>query len=172
MKNEWTQTLTEQVEGMEKPDAYMAEIEKIGYKYFPKSKVSLSTGTLGSSDVYVRLLLGKDKTEWANGIFNNDPMSLHFAVRLTSKGYVIEFLANSMYITPTDKHLAFGRKKINVRKSTSKDSKALMKNIDKVFKVAKDTVKDAISKNEFDDVYKNRELPNGKTTLEMIKSKV
>jgi len=52
-----------------------AEIEKAVRKHFPKSFINVKTkGPLGSNDPTLVFALGKSKSDWPNGIIENDPL--------------------------------------------------------------------------------------------------
>jgi hypothetical protein len=56
-------------------------VETAIQKSFPNSFIKVETkGPLGSTDVWVRFALGKDKSEWENGIIQNDPLHMIFRI--------------------------------------------------------------------------------------------
>ncbi len=51
------------------------EIEKAVKKHFPRSFINVRTkGPLGGTDPTLRFALGKTKSDWPNGIIENDPL--------------------------------------------------------------------------------------------------
>ena len=140
-------------------------VNKTWKKAFPKSFVSATKGVLsGDGFAIATFTLGKDKSEWENGISENDPLSLTMVFENKSGEIITEFSANSLSISPDNPYMAFGRKKINVRKFRTKDLKALEKKLTMAFGRVKDTVKDALAKDEFSVYREDR--------IKMIKSKV
>jgi hypothetical protein len=61
-------------------ESFMLKIESAILRHFPNSfvRVGLST-TLGKS-VFIAFTLGKDKSNYSNGIPQNDPMALTFHI--------------------------------------------------------------------------------------------
>lgn len=49
------------------------EIENVAKKYFPESYVRASFDTKISPSIHLKFAIGKDKSEWSNGIIHNDP---------------------------------------------------------------------------------------------------
>jgi hypothetical protein len=61
-------------EGVSAED-FVTQIEDVIKKIFPKSFVQVRYSTsLGHKSIFIQFALGKDKSEWANGIIQNDPL--------------------------------------------------------------------------------------------------
>jgi len=60
---------------------FTAEIEKLIKSYFPNSYVKIKFSTdLGFPSIFGYFALGKDKSEWTNGIIHNDPAHTVFSI--------------------------------------------------------------------------------------------
>lgn len=90
------------------------EIINTWNQVFPKSAISCQKACFGENDYYFKGRLGKDKSEFANGIIDNDPLNYMFNVENnTYKEY-----NNSLRIAPTPeegKYLAYGRSKLRMK---------------------------------------------------------
>lgn len=133
------------------------EMEKrvieMGEKVLPNSSITTSAINLSGSENYsvftVRLF--NSKNEWKNGIAQNDPLSLSFSITKKRDGkYVIEYSQQSYSISPDDKYLAFGSHKLNLRKATTKDWKAMERKIQMMYKKVKDEGQKLLKDNKFD----------------------
>lgn len=114
------------------------EIEKALKKEFPKSYVSAQFDTHLVPDITVRIILGKDKSEWSNGIWQNDRLAHtsiidgfdkdgnikgdKLGVRLVSGG--------SWTIDEAPQYMAFGRLKIGWRDGKVAPNKVVKKYTD------------------------------------------
>ena len=106
---------------------------------FPNSYLSVFKTSLGGTDM-TSLFTGhlmKNTSEWINGISQNDPLRLSFSIKQSPMGIVIEYSANSYSVAPDQKHMAFGRHKIPLRKTTVKNIPALMKKMKEAFQKVK-----------------------------------
>lgn len=115
-------------------------------KNFSKSFVRVSFDKRLGKSIQISFLLGKDKTEWANQIPENDPMKHMFFIWLNKMGdddilpekIGIE-LSQGGYLLVRPKegsHLAYDRVKIGFRKKTGTPEQ-ILKHVDTYFKKAK-----------------------------------
>ena len=58
---------------------FVSSVAKEIKKIFPKSFVQVTASRLGSG-IIIRFAIGKDKSEWANGIIQNDPLHTIFFI--------------------------------------------------------------------------------------------
>ena len=133
---------------------------------FKNTKIYAPKSGIGTANYHIFIaLLGKDKSEWSNGIWQNDPLNLSFSVTDKDDGsFVIAWDRQRLTINPTTPHMAFSGKKLNLRKGKAKDIKDLEKKLKIAFNKVKDSIKGSLKNGEFD-VHKD-EIVN------MIKSKV
>ena len=73
---------------------------------FPNSYAKTSQLALGDRGFCIRFALGKDKGEWSNGIFQNDPMSTTICIHGSDSGdgYDFEFRPAFSHIKPDNPH--------------------------------------------------------------------
>ena len=111
-------------------------------KYFPHSYIDCRFGTSLGASICLRFALGKDKSEWTNGIIQNDPAHNIIFVwgmdkegNKTDKGYTLESsgfgLCNKNY-----KRNKLGWR--DIKKPS--DSSVILKGLDKAFSAMKKAV--------------------------------
>ena len=116
---------------------FVSKIEQEIKKIFPKSyaDVEFSKG-LGTS-IVIAFALGKDKSEWVNGYFENDLVAMRMFIwgkqddNITREGEIVGDLelkndSSSFVIKPTDKYTAYSRVKVPFRKATGNPDKILV----------------------------------------------
>jgi hypothetical protein len=110
-------------------------------KHFIDVATSVRPGALGGNSVFLHFTLGKDKTEWQNGVSNNDPVNfLAYITQLDEDKYVVEFSRASIGgLKPTEKFYAQSSIKIRTRKTTGNAQK-ILSTVDKVLGKFADTV--------------------------------
>lgn len=142
---------------------FLQEIEKTYGKYFTNSKCVVEFGSLYKS-IYVRCYLVNNKNESINNIVQNDMFSISFSIKtengefskdinlesLVPENLVIEVTDNSYTIKPELQYMAYGRRKLNYRK-TKGDSTKLLKTFDKYFKKLSEELKKDIEENNIHD---------------------
>jgi hypothetical protein len=116
--------------------AKMAEdIGKILKKEFPKSYVSVEFDTHFVPDITVRIMLGKDRSEWANGIWQNDRLG-HTSIitgfdddgNFTGDKVDVRLVSGGHWtIDEAPQHMAFGRLKIGWRNFKAKPDQVAKK---------------------------------------------
>jgi hypothetical protein len=124
------------------------EIEAAILKIFPLSFVSASYSTNLKSSISIYFALGRDKSEWANGIVQNDPAYSIFKVwgigensTLTDNLELKMLTGGNIYTLPPEgSHLAMGRHKVSFRKSKGNRDK-ILKGVNTYFKRLKDELK-------------------------------
>jgi hypothetical protein len=107
---------------------FQRSFEKVINKHFIDVATSVRPGALGGDSVFLNFVLGKDKTEWTNGISNNDPVHFSAYVTQTDKDkYVVEFVRASIGgLKPTEKFYAQSSIKIRTRKTTGSAEKVMV----------------------------------------------
>lgn len=116
-------------------DEFIKGLESVIKKSFPKSFVKVqASGNLGTS-IFVTFALGKDKSEWQNGIIHNDPLHHQWMIgfnSFTENAFIKDKIeaelsvGGSLTIQPEEgSHLALGRAKIGWRKKTAPPEKLI-----------------------------------------------
>lgn len=131
--------LDESVEGAQN---VAQEIRKIFRKHFPKSYIEVDYRTSLSPHITARIALGKDKSEFSNGIIQNDPM---FAIFMLSfEGTSALMGDGSLTVERISggglKDANYSTIKIPFRKTTG-DRKRIMTAFERYFGRLKDAVK-------------------------------
>jgi hypothetical protein len=140
-------------EGTMTVDEFTAKLKSTIKKHFPKSKVEAWSSTNLGSSISLSFALGKDKSEWVNGIIENDPLLHRFMIGWNSfaEGRFIKdkiqaelTIGGSMLVEPEEgSRMAYGRKKIGWRKKTDTPEK-IITHFDNYFKKMKKVLKDSI----------------------------
>lgn len=102
-------------------------------KVFSDSFISVRGGSLGDG-LYCKGFLAKDKSELAQGYFENDTLSYSFSIN----DNVYEETTTSLTINPTESYMAYGT--VKTRKKKIKDID--VKKLEKRFKEIKEFIKD------------------------------
>lgn len=130
------------------------EIQKEIEKIFPNCYVKATWGGNLYSSISVKFMLGKDKSEWSNGIFNNDIANIRFTIDLKGgreiprdgniDNQILQMEASSSSFTvnpPEGSYLVYGRVKIPFRKPTG-DAQKIIDYTKKYFTTAKKLFQD------------------------------
>lgn len=82
---------------------------------------------------FITLTLGREKSEFVNGIVENDPLKLRISIMTHPKieKIAIEYVRDSVNIDPENKFMAFGNHRFRLRKQMAKDEKALLAKVKK-----------------------------------------
>lgn len=125
---------------------FLEEIEKTYHKYLPNSKCKAVFSKNIYSSISVYCFLANDKTELFNGYWDNDMINIRFTID-TGKGEFdkdinveselpdnlkLEANSKSYTIKPTEKYMAYGRRKVYFRKTVGNGDK-IIKTLDKFF---------------------------------------
>lgn len=147
------------VEQINEAEKFTSDIEIIIRKYFPNSLVNVRySGAKGriTESITISFGLGKDKSEWSNGIWHNDPMwSIYFihglegSHSLTKEGK----LADKMQLTSSSAGNIMTKDfkiiKVGFRKKTG-NAMVIVKHIDAYFKKMKQLA--VINKDKINDL--------------------
>lgn len=130
---------------------FVSGLESAVKKIFPRSFVQIYSGKNLGSSITFRFALGKDKSEWQNGIIQNDPLFHLWMIgwesfvddAFTKDKIPAELsVGGSLTITPEEgSYMAQGRAKIGWRKKTLPPDK-LIKGFSDYFKKVKKVLKD------------------------------
>ena len=120
-------------------NSYIKSVENVIKKYFPKSFISVSFSTNIVPSILVRFAIGKDKSEWSNGIWQNDPMwhTIHIGMgQIKKDGEIPEKLTAESPVAGNIMTKDFKRIKVGFRKKTGTPDQVL-KHLDAFYKKAK-----------------------------------
>lgn len=130
---------------------FVSKLESTIKKIFPKSFIRVAASKNLGSSIDVTFTLGKDKSQWENGIIHNDPLHHKWMVGWNSfveDSFVKDkieaeiSLGGSLTVEPEEgSHMAFGRVKIGWRKKTSPPDK-IIKHFENYFKKMKKVLMD------------------------------
>jgi len=136
-------------------DEFVKKLESTIKKIFPKSYVNAYASTNLGSSIMLTFALGKDKSEWAGGYMDNDPLLHKFMIGWNSftEGHFIKdkiqaeiSQGGSLRVNPEEgSRMAYGRAKIGWRKKTASPDKIII-HFENYFKKAKKVLKDSIEK--------------------------
>lgn len=156
-KNSQAKHLKEKRErNMEEVNEFLRDMENIVKKIFPKSAVHADFQSNLGESIHLDWTLGNGKSEYPNGIVQNDPARTAFRIwePLDSNGNLKEILVlelivgGSVYINPPQgSYLAMDRHKVSFRKSKG-DKAKILKAVEKYFKKLHGEIK-----NIQDDIY-------------------
>lgn len=146
------------------------ELEDIFYERFPESYINIRWYTNIYNSIGIGIYLAKDKSELSGGYWENDMLDIKFTLDMDGKEIpkdanwespvpkelTISCDHKSYHITPPDRYLAFGTRKLSFRKSQN-IIKAFEKFIDQLYN------------NIVDDI--NNEQIH-KSYVELVKSKI
>lgn len=132
-------------------ETVLHNLENIFYKYFPKSFVQAKFSVKLMPSATVVIALGKDKSEWPSGYWENDPMDTRFWIYGMDKEGNYQNLSlecsgiSIMTVPPEGSYLAFGSIKVPFRKG-----KGDQKSIERTFESAISKLHDAVKANADD----------------------
>lgn len=126
------------------------DLEKALKKEFPKSYVDVTFSNHFMPDITVRIFLGKDKSEWANGIWQNDRLA-HTSVitgfnddgSFKDEKLSVRSETKSWTTDDAPEYMAFGHQKIGWRNFKAKPEQivpAYIKYAKKIKKTALDNI--------------------------------
>jgi len=135
-----------------KVSEFIDSLEKAIKKSFPKSLVIVRASKNLGSSIDVRFALGKDKSEFANGIIHNDP--LYHILMIGWNEFVDDhFIKDKITLDKPSvggilttmpeegSYMALGRVKLGFRKKTA-PPEGIIKHLDNYFKKVKKILKD------------------------------
>jgi len=144
------------------------EVDKVVFdvwkKHMPKSAIWRYKGGLAPNYLIYTATIGKDKSEYSNGIRHNDPLNLSFTIDITVPRVAIVWDASSLMIVPENPAYAFDSKKLKFRKTKVKDIKDIGTKLDKFFGIVKKEIQNSLKNGDFD--------VHSDATQKMIKTKV
>jgi len=128
------------------------DITKIIKKYFPKSYIAVYFSKSLLPHITIVFAIGQ-KSDWSNGIFENDPMSTKMMITYgfnddgTLSGEPMEFesIMGKLYLKSTNKMYAYDSIKLGVRKKKG-DYNSILKAVDSSFAKMKQLVKSNLDK--------------------------
>ena len=116
-------------------DEFMSALESAIKKVFPKSFVHTRASTNLGSSIALQFALGKDKSQWTNGIIQNDPLFHSWMIgwnSFTEGKFVKDKIEAELSVGGTLKvepdpgsFMAFGSVKIGWRKKTAPPDKLI-----------------------------------------------
>ncbi len=123
--------------------AFAQQIENIGKKYFPKSGFIVKAQKGGFlPSIYGQFTLGKDESEWNNGIKENDPLLHTFHIYYEKEGaYSLKWSHGNMTSIPENKYMAYGHIKTGMRNKKTATKEQILKMMDSFFKNLKVLIK-------------------------------
>lgn len=137
--------------GLMTVDEFVKKLEATVKKIFPKSFIQVYASTNLGSSITFKFALGKDKSEWNNGIIQNDPLFHVWMIGWNSftDGHFIKdkieaelSVGGSLAVRPEEgSYMAQGRAKIGWRKKTAPPDK-IIQHFDGYFKKMKKVLKD------------------------------
>lgn len=149
-------------------DEFVKALEAEVKKSFPKSYISVRASTNLGASIMFQFALGKDKSQWTNGIIQNDPLFSSWMIGWNSftEGHFIKdkieaelSTGGSLKVNPDPgSHMALGSVKIGWRKKTDTPEKIVkyfgnyFKKVQTTLKANKDRMTDrdmALLKNKF-----------------------
>jgi hypothetical protein len=132
-------------------DDFCKNLESAIKKVFPKSYVNCKASTNLGASIHLSFALGKDKTEFGNGIIENDVLFHRFMIGWNSfaEGHFIKdkivselSVGGGLKVDPEPgSHMAFGRVKIGWRKKTATPEK-MIKGMQDYFKKVRKVLTD------------------------------
>lgn len=131
-------------------------IEKIKiyfYSAFPDSYISISKPAISKDGLNVSIALGKDKSEFQNGIIQNDPIHTHFFIHENEGEYSLEAKISISSLKPDNSYMAMSSQKIRTRKlkftNEQKNLAKAAKKLDEYFYKIKDALTENADKENF-----------------------
>ena len=134
IKNKLNSLLNEEVKNSEELNKFMKKIEDGYKKIFLKSGIHVTNKQALGSSISIGLTLGKDKSEYASGIIQNDPFFQHIWIKPDTNGELPEKMTvtnqgGTMYVKSKNPYLAFDRIKFGWRKKSGTPD-VILKHID------------------------------------------
>ena len=135
-------------------EPFIKDIKKSFEKYFKDSYIGFGKLALSGDGLTVRIALGRDKTEWENGISHNDPMINSFMVFPQKDGsFSLEASLAIKSLKPKEKYMAYSSEKIRTRKlkfqGDEEGLKKALETFDKYFKALHDVLKKNLQDDNF-----------------------
>jgi len=153
---------------------FLENIQKSYGKYFTDSRCLVGLNKSLYRSISVRCLLSNNNSEVANGIWQNDMLSVAFMIDVEGKEFdkditlnsevpnnlELKILDNSYLIKPQDKYLCYSRRKLRYRKTKGNATK-ILNTLDKYFQKLNEELKKDIANEEIHDNH-----------IELLKSKI
>lgn len=133
-------------------ESFLKEMETAIKKSFPNSYININASTNLGSSIHLTFALGKDRSEWENGIIENDVLFHRFMIGYNSftEGTFIKdkieaeaIVGGSLTVEPPNSMYALGRVKTGWRKKTATPEK-MVKAFENYFKKVKQVLKDNV----------------------------
>jgi hypothetical protein len=135
------------------PEDMAEQAKEVFKKVFPHSFINASVGKLGEPSVLLKIALGTDKSEFSNGIIQNDPM--HTVIMIdgwnrdgsTRDKFTVENNSNSgltVKASPENKMYAFER--IKIWRKFSGDKAKVLSGLEKYFVKVKEAIKENLDR--------------------------
>ena len=102
-----------------------ASIQKQVIEIFPDCFFYCRVDNRFTPSIYGRFSIGKDSSEWSNGIQENDPALHTFHIFIEGEKLSLEWSQGNMLIKPENKILAYSRAKTGMRNKKGNDSEIL-----------------------------------------------
>lgn len=139
-------------EGITTTDEYVSELESVIKKHFPKSYVRVEYTNNISPSITITFAVGR-KSDWTNGIFQNDPVSDRIFITGFNKDNTLKDnqtlsnkYAGSYVIAPEEgSYMAYRKVKGLLRKATGSPEK-IVKAVDSYYGKLKASMKSNIDK--------------------------
>lgn len=128
---------------------FTKEIQKVIKKELPGFGYNFSRSRVGSESLFVTIYAGADKSEFVNGIPQNDPVSFRVMITGETDNYEVEYANRSITVAATDEYSAYGTKRINLRRFKAKTKAEIVKKLEAGIKRLKETIIDTRNKGEF-----------------------
>lgn len=129
-------------------EEFAKQIEDKIKKIFPKSLVQVSVQkSLGSPSILIQFALGKDRSEWANGIMMNDPLHhqiwIHDYEKSLPDKLKTDLSVGGNIILKENDESGFRSKSIKIGFRSAKGTpEKILRSIENYFKKAKSVIKE------------------------------
>lgn len=133
--------------GSSDSDKLAEELQSVITGIFPNSRAAVKFSTNLAPSIRISFTLGKDKDEYVNGIYNNDPAHTSLWVEgmekdgSISKSLVLSMSQGSIFVKSTSPYMAYDRIKVPFRKTTG-DKAAITKAVKTYFERLKKLLQD------------------------------
>lgn len=129
-------------------ETFKNDLEQAFYNVFPKSGLFVRKSPISDS-LFVTMTLGKDKTEWAQGIDHNDPVRVGGLLEHKSDGtFEFDFKPVISNLTPKVKYHVFSSEKIRCQIMKG-DKAAIIKKFSAILDKTAKRIKELDDNNEF-----------------------